>query len=485
MDSSVAQYYSASPLAERDRKTQLKEGADFTKRPARALQYQKKKRKDESLIAVLKEWIVDHQIGISINLLVLLFLVHTTLPRARPHTRKFFELSYRNPETGYYRQGPDDFYLIAYWTVIFMGLRAATMDYILAPFAQRGGVDKVKGRVRFAEQGWLFLYCTVFWTTGMYIMYHSDYWLNFTNLWQGWPHTQISSLLKWYYLVQLAFWVQQIIVVNIEERRKDYHQMLVHHIFTCALILGSYGYYHLKTGNLILCLMDVVDILLPLAKMLKYLQYEIACNITFGVFMLTWMASRHGIYIMVCWSLYKDWPRLVPYQCFSSVTGQQSSDVSKQNHLFENIMQAIIDPKGTVCFNRAIRLSFLGVLLALQVITLMWYWMIVRVAWKILKGQNADDSRSDDEDEDEGAEEGEKYVEEARKPLMMAEGEKFMRIPTPPLEEEVGVEEIDFKGRAASARKARKGQASASGVTLPGHSDKKELLGRIGCDKTT
>ena len=72
--------------------------------------------------------------------------------------------------------------------------------------------------------------------------------------------------MKWYYLVQFAFWLQQIIVVNIEERRKDYWQMLSHHIITCILMLTSYGYHQTKVGNVILCLMDVVDIFLSVCR---------------------------------------------------------------------------------------------------------------------------------------------------------------------------------------------------------------------------
>lgn len=51
-------------------------------------------------------------------------------------------------------------------------------------------------------------------------------------------------------------------VINIEERRKDYWQMLTHHIVTTMLIFTSYGYHQTKVANLILCIMDVVDIFL-------------------------------------------------------------------------------------------------------------------------------------------------------------------------------------------------------------------------------
>jgi len=71
--------------------------------------------------------------------------------------------------------------------------------------------------------------------------------------------------MKWYYLVQTAFWLQQLFVVNIEERRKDHWQMFTHHVFTSALLFTSYGFYQTKAGNVILCIMDVVDILLPVS----------------------------------------------------------------------------------------------------------------------------------------------------------------------------------------------------------------------------
>ncbi len=84
----------------------------------------------------------------------------------------------------------------------------------------------------------------------------------------------MTGLFKWYYLVQFAFWLQQILVVNIEERRKDHLQMFTHHVITCALIFTSYGYHQTKVGNLILCLMDVVDLVLPVSILLTWFVHR-------------------------------------------------------------------------------------------------------------------------------------------------------------------------------------------------------------------
>jgi acyl-CoA-dependent ceramide synthase len=108
-----------------------------------------------------------------------------------------------------------------------------------------------------------------FWGAGangaQYIMYHSEYWFNVHGMWKGWPFREITGLSKFYYLVQWGFWIQQIVVVHIEEKRKDYAQMFTHHIFTCALLFLSYGYYHTRVGIVILCIMDIVDIVLPVS----------------------------------------------------------------------------------------------------------------------------------------------------------------------------------------------------------------------------
>ena len=109
-------------------------------------------------------------------------------------------------------------------------------------------------------------------------MYNSDYWLNLRELWTHFPTRSMAMPLKWYYLVQFAFWIQQIIVVNIEERRKDYSQMLTHHIITCFLVFGSYGIYQTKVGNVILCLMDVIDIILPVSEQEKLRHAKLCAN---------------------------------------------------------------------------------------------------------------------------------------------------------------------------------------------------------------
>ena len=119
-----------------------------------------------------------------------------------------------------------------------------------------------------------------------------------------------------------------------------------------------------------------------------------------------------------------------------------------------------------MCWNNIVKWGFLYPLLFLQGITIVWFSMILKVALKVLQGGQADDVRSDDE-----SSEVEEFIEEEDEPL-----------PPQYVEEEVGVEAINLKGWA---NRFRKGTSSSSGVSIAGRGDRKELLGRIGCDKGT
>ena len=143
----------------------------------------KRAQRNEGLIAAVCRWTVRHQvgeskakshiqvltnlIGLSINILLIHALAHICFPRARQTTRKFYRISYYDPETGNYAAGWDDLYMVLYSIIVLTGLRAATLDYVLAPLAQWLGASKKKEKIRFAEQAWILIYSSVFWTLGM------------------------------------------------------------------------------------------------------------------------------------------------------------------------------------------------------------------------------------------------------------------------------------------------------------------------------
>ncbi|POW00879.1 hypothetical protein PSTT_12846 [Puccinia striiformis] len=129
-------------------------------------------------------------------------------------------------------------------------------------------------------------------------------------------NTSLDALSKFYYLAQIAFWFQQIVVLQVEERRKDYCQMFTHHIVTVFLVCGSYATNFTGIGT--------------------------AVHTTMDLSLFFWLPASDG----------------------------------------------------------PLWITFLVLLTALETIIMIWLYMILKVVWKVARGQAPEDTRSDTEDTD-------------------------------------------------------------------------------------
>ncbi|KAF4984577.1 hypothetical protein FZEAL_253 [Fusarium zealandicum] len=425
-----------------------------TSRPPLVVQV---KRRERNFSA--RSCFVENQIGICLGPIALLFLTHC-IPSARVYTAKFLSLSYYNDETRHYGLGFDDAYLVVFLVALFTGLRAASSQSIFTPFARWYGLGTSR-TTRFSEQAWMVLYYLICWPIGMYIYTVSPYWLDLGELWTCWPQRETAGPMKAYMLAQLAFWLHQIILINIEKRRKDHWQMFSHHIVTIALIYSSYRYGLTRVGNVILVLLDINDLVFSTAKCLKYLELQTLCDMMFGVFVVSWIMCRHVAFVMVCWSVYAHMPQYMTAGCFrgsgDKIWGPLPIPADGNNYLLEPLASS----SGLVCFNSVIRLSFLGGLLFLQGLMIFWFIMIVRLVIRVLYGENAEDTRSDDEEEDQSASRMER-----------------------PAERDIGAEHLKHWAEQSGTGIIRPDTHQRSrAISGSLQRERKRLLDRIGCDK--
>ncbi|KAH6914962.1 longevity-assurance protein [Coprinopsis sp. MPI-PUGE-AT-0042] len=226
--------------------------------------------------------------------------------------------------------------------------------------------------MRFAEQGWSVVYYTFSWSYGLYVHNHlpTKVW-NPTAVWVGYPHIPLAGPVKFYYLVQTACYLHQTLILNAEARRKDHWQMMAHHFVTVALLVTSYFTNFSRVGCLIMMLMDCCDIFLPLAKMVRYIDVsQLATDVLFGVFMVSWFITRHVLFVFVILSTMFESNTYIP---------------------------RIIDHERGMYMDDRAYVGFVTLLWALQALQVVWFGMIVRVAYRVVTGSGAADERSDEE----------------------------------------------------------------------------------------
>jgi acyl-CoA-dependent ceramide synthase len=269
--------------------------------------------------------------------------------------RKVLFLSYKQgpdpthvkqPDAPQYGKGVNDIWFVLYYTFFFSFTREFIMQRILQPFAHHCGIFKKQKVARFMEQAYTAVYFGIFGPFG-------------------------------YYLLQAAYWLQQaiVLVLQLEKPRKDFKELILHHIVTVTLIFLSYRFHFTWIGLAVFWTHDVSDFFLAVSKTLNYIDHYLVAP-WFALFIGMWIYMRHYLFFVVYWSVLTkfrtvglwelDWD-LQHYKCW--------------------IAQYI----ATV---------LLG---ALQAINLFWLFLIFRVAIRFVVSKEAVDERSEDEGEDDSS----------------------------------------------------------------------------------
>ncbi|KAF7977447.1 hypothetical protein HWV62_3617 [Athelia sp. TMB] len=199
------------------------------------------------------------------------------------------------------------------------------------------------------------------------------WWFNTEYYWINYPHWDMKPELKCYYLMQAAHWIQEllVLVMGLEKPRKDYAELVAHHIVTLWLVGWSYLVNLTLIGNAVYLSMDLPDSLLALSKLLNYMRYDRAKSVTFATLVVSWTYFRQWKNLHILYSVWTEFD-LIP-------------DQSKQ-WLPENGVWLVWWMKYQVFFP----------LFMLLLLNCFWYFLILRIMIRAFTAE-LDDSRSDDE----------------------------------------------------------------------------------------
>mmetsp|Transcript_13009 Transcript_13009/g.38845 ORF Transcript_13009/g.38845 Transcript_13009/m.38845 type:complete len:339 (-) Transcript_13009:245-1261(-) len=204
------------------------------------------------------------------------------------------------------------------------------------------------------------------------IVVRDEPWIMEPRHWFYEGRTMNREILVWYYMTYAARYMQGLVSVLLEHKRKDFVEMIFHHVVTLVLILISYNYNEMRIGAAIMVLFDPADVPLHCAKMFKYLDKDGAwasfwADRCFELFAVSFFVTRIVVY-----------PYLILQGFLYYYVWSMKEDI-------------VFDP---------IEVSLLFWLVMLLLVNMYWFSLIAKVAYKIfIKGEPGEDIRSDDEDE--------------------------------------------------------------------------------------
>lgn len=220
---------------------------------------------------------------------------------------------------------------------------------------------------KWIESSWRAFYYTVSAFVGLSILSSKQpFWLLNTeqSFWQGIPH-EADADVSFYYVMSLAFYLHALIALFYETRKKDFMEMLVHHVATSILLFFSYLHGLSRFGCVVLIVHDIADPWLEYAKLANYhTRYKPVCMPTalFAVFVITFVGSR--LFVLPVWCLRSVW-----YE----TTSHHAAPITL--------------------------MAYKALLSTLFVLHLLWFSIIARMLWGMVTNRQGErrDARSDDE----------------------------------------------------------------------------------------
>lgn len=238
---------------------------------------------------------------------------------------------------------------------------------------QRKNGIQIKKREKFQEAVWrFFIYSQLTIVGGLCIFYpETQKWvLNTKYFWIGYPYHNLSKIMIFYKKLQIGSYFHQLLWID--NHRSNYLEMTVHHLITIILIMISYSIHFHYAGIFTSFIHDISDIFLESAKFINYsakannsILLKNVTDILFVMFAIVFSFTR--LYIFPFWIIRSLIFELRPM--FSQ----------EWNGYFILIIFAII----------------------LQLLHIYWFYLIIRMVYKLFTSGIDKDERSDDEEEEE------------------------------------------------------------------------------------
>ena len=250
-----------------------------------------KRRKARSLLRRCKHFAIKHTWVIPLSILLAFLSVYAVNPSESNPVHHFIFLSYKlAPAPGadpdappQYGKGLWDIAFVSFYTVVLSFTREFIMQEFLRPLARYCGLRSRGKQARFMEQMYTALYFGVLGPAGMYVMSRTPVWYFHTaGMYENFPHKTHEACFKFYYLFQAAYWAQQAIVLllGMEKPRKDFRELVAHHIVSLALIGLSYRFHFTYMGLAVYITHDISDFFLAVSfSPIMYLRAQTNHNL--------------------------------------------------------------------------------------------------------------------------------------------------------------------------------------------------------------
>jgi len=192
----------------------------------------------------------------------------------------------------YYAYGLKDFLTIFFYILVFIVIHAVTHEYIFDKLNRRMHLSKVK-HSKFNESGQLAVFYIASALFGLNIIIQENYITNISSLWESYPHVHLPSLVKFYYIAQIAYSCHAFPELYFQKVKKDEIWAQLQYI-TMYLVFIAAGYVLNMTrlALLLLVLHYFVELIFHVSRLLYFSEKTDLSNSGFMIWNVLFVFIR-------------------------------------------------------------------------------------------------------------------------------------------------------------------------------------------------
>lgn len=200
-----------------------------------------------------------------------------------------------NVQFSYYTYGPKDTFAIFFYMLICVVIHAVIQEYVLDKINRKMHLSKLK-HSKFNESGQLitFYAASIIW--GADIIIREAYISNINALWEDYPHAEVPFIVKFYFIIQIAYWLHCFPELYFQKIKKE--EIPARVLYTSLYLTTIITAYLLNFTRVALCMLVLhytVDFVFHFARSMHFGEKQKFASNVFMVWNVLFVIVRFTI----------------------------------------------------------------------------------------------------------------------------------------------------------------------------------------------
>jgi len=201
------------------------------------------------------------------------------------------------PEVNHYTAGIKDIAATFFYLLIAVVMHAIIQEYLLDKVNKKLHLSKIK-HAKFNESGQLLSFYIVSLIWGADIIMKENLY-NISNLWDGYPHAAMTFLFKFYFIIQISYWLHIFPELYFQKiKKEDMPPKIQYATLYLAFIISAYVLRFTRVTIVLLMLHYVAEAVYHTSRILAYAERTSISKKLFKLGDLLFVLARLGSVIV-------------------------------------------------------------------------------------------------------------------------------------------------------------------------------------------